>query len=288
MILKHEIASFAEKWNVQPTTVDKDYVLGHFLNSFYSIDSHRSEYVFKGGTCLRKCYFPDYRFSEDLDFTFIGETESIDVSFFGKVIAHCEKQSGILLYVKGFRPKFHNNVLKGYECTIPFWGANHSKNQSPPSQERWHTKIKVDISTDESLISPIQNQPIFHPYSDNESFIGISIPVYSLNEILAEKIRSFFQRSYHAPRDYYDAWFLLNNFVFENKSMLKDLIEEKMKAKGLSWSEDIFNDEAIFRTLETNWKNSLAHQLSPEQLPKASIVWEFLRESLPLILSQMK
>ena len=22
-----------------------------------------------GGTCLRKCYFPDYRFSEDLDFT---------------------------------------------------------------------------------------------------------------------------------------------------------------------------------------------------------------------------
>ncbi|MBW6474015.1 MAG: nucleotidyl transferase AbiEii/AbiGii toxin family protein [Anaerolineaceae bacterium] len=27
--------------------------------------------VFKGGTCLRKCYFPDYRFSENLDFTAI-------------------------------------------------------------------------------------------------------------------------------------------------------------------------------------------------------------------------
>lgn len=25
--------------------------------------------MFKGGTCLRKVYFPGYRFSEDLDFT---------------------------------------------------------------------------------------------------------------------------------------------------------------------------------------------------------------------------
>jgi predicted nucleotidyltransferase component of viral defense system len=27
--------------------------------------------VFKGGTCLRKCYYETFRFSEDLDFTII-------------------------------------------------------------------------------------------------------------------------------------------------------------------------------------------------------------------------
>lgn len=26
-------------------------------------------WVFKGGTCLKKCYFETYRFSEDLNFT---------------------------------------------------------------------------------------------------------------------------------------------------------------------------------------------------------------------------
>ncbi|HEY0410225.1 MAG TPA: nucleotidyl transferase AbiEii/AbiGii toxin family protein [Candidatus Dormibacteraeota bacterium] len=26
----------------------------------------------KGGTCLRKCYYETYRFSEDLDFTLVG------------------------------------------------------------------------------------------------------------------------------------------------------------------------------------------------------------------------
>jgi len=26
-------------------------------------------WAFKGGTCLKKCYFETYRFSEDLDFT---------------------------------------------------------------------------------------------------------------------------------------------------------------------------------------------------------------------------
>lgn len=28
--------------------------------------------MFKGGTCLRKCYFETYRFSEDLDFNVVG------------------------------------------------------------------------------------------------------------------------------------------------------------------------------------------------------------------------
>ena len=28
-------------------------------------------WIFKGGTCLRKCYYETYRFSEDLDFTVV-------------------------------------------------------------------------------------------------------------------------------------------------------------------------------------------------------------------------
>ena len=33
-----------------------------------------SRWIFKGGTCLKKCYFDTYRFSEDLDFTLPGDS----------------------------------------------------------------------------------------------------------------------------------------------------------------------------------------------------------------------
>ena len=65
MILKKEIGQRSKEWGVPPDTVDKDWVLGHFLSIFHGWENHASQLVFKGGTCLRKCYFPDYRFSED-------------------------------------------------------------------------------------------------------------------------------------------------------------------------------------------------------------------------------
>ena len=68
MIPKASIDARAQADGLLPTTVDKDYVLGWLL---YGIAAHPylSEWVFKGGTCLKKCFFETYRFSEDLDFT---------------------------------------------------------------------------------------------------------------------------------------------------------------------------------------------------------------------------
>src|SRR5579864_4572720 len=68
MILKQEIISLASTFQLLPTTVEKDYVLSWVLYGI-SQDSKLSEWLFKGGTCLKKCYFETYRFSEDLDFT---------------------------------------------------------------------------------------------------------------------------------------------------------------------------------------------------------------------------
>src|SRR5579863_2768709 len=68
MITKEEIASLASTLQLLPTTVEKDYVLSWVLYGI-SQNSKLSEWLFKGGTCLKKCYFETYRFSEDLDFT---------------------------------------------------------------------------------------------------------------------------------------------------------------------------------------------------------------------------
>jgi len=65
-----EIAKAAIEQGVPKTTVDKDWVLGHLLHACYQSYELRDLLIFKGGTCLRKCWIEDYRFSEDLDFTY--------------------------------------------------------------------------------------------------------------------------------------------------------------------------------------------------------------------------
>lgn len=57
MILQREIAAIAQTKHVAKLTIDKDWVLGHFLDAIYSIDYLKDMLVFKGGTCLKKNVF---------------------------------------------------------------------------------------------------------------------------------------------------------------------------------------------------------------------------------------
>ena len=47
--------------------LERDYVLSWLLAGISQVDALRDTMVFKGGTALKKCFFGDYRFSEDLD-----------------------------------------------------------------------------------------------------------------------------------------------------------------------------------------------------------------------------
>ena len=69
MISKQEIMEEAKKHNLPPNTIEKDYVLSWILAGISESKQLHDDWIFKGGTCLKKCYFETYRFSEDLDFT---------------------------------------------------------------------------------------------------------------------------------------------------------------------------------------------------------------------------
>ena len=49
--------------------LERDYLLSWVLAGISQTQVLQDTLVFKGGTALRKCYFGDYRFSEDLDFS---------------------------------------------------------------------------------------------------------------------------------------------------------------------------------------------------------------------------
>ena len=69
MIRDAEVRRIARVAGVEPRIVELDYALGWALRGIAAHEYLSDRLLFKGGTCLRKCYFPDYRFSEDLDFT---------------------------------------------------------------------------------------------------------------------------------------------------------------------------------------------------------------------------
>lgn len=74
VITKDEILAVADETGLTPNVVEKDYVLGWLLAAVNANDILSNSWVFKGGTCLKKCYFETYRFSEDLDFTLRDES----------------------------------------------------------------------------------------------------------------------------------------------------------------------------------------------------------------------
>ncbi len=53
----------------QADLLEKDLILHQILTDLSQDEFFSNNFVFKGGTCLTKCYLGYYRFSEDIDFT---------------------------------------------------------------------------------------------------------------------------------------------------------------------------------------------------------------------------
>src|SRR3989338_3148942 len=80
MISREEMLEFAREFQLEPNVVEKDYALGWLLAGIGNHPVLRDALVFKGGTCLKKCFFETYRFSEDLDFT-VRDPTHLDAGF---------------------------------------------------------------------------------------------------------------------------------------------------------------------------------------------------------------
>jgi predicted nucleotidyltransferase component of viral defense system len=86
MIPKYEIMEHAKEYGLSANTIEKDYVLSWLLFGIANSNELKQKWIFKGGTCLKKCYFEQYRFSEDLDFT-ITDPKHINKDFFKTIFS---------------------------------------------------------------------------------------------------------------------------------------------------------------------------------------------------------
>ena len=64
------VAFIVEKSGIaKASLIDKDLTIHRILKELCDSTDFADKYLFKGGSCLVKCYFGYYRFSVDLDFT---------------------------------------------------------------------------------------------------------------------------------------------------------------------------------------------------------------------------
>lgn len=96
--------------------------------------------------------------------------------------------------------------------------------------------------------------------------------------MLFEKLRALIQRSYKAPRDYYDIWYLSRNVENIDWQKVINGFNKKVKYKKLQYSgiEDLINEDN--KILKSAWKNSLEHQIEDGKLPEYETVCDDLKQ----------
>jgi predicted nucleotidyltransferase component of viral defense system len=281
MIKQKEIVEIASRKQVPKMTIDKDWVLGHFLNAMFSFADVRDNFVFKGGTCLHKCFIKDYRFSEDLDFTQLDAGFDVNKPFINKIMKKASEESGIQFHLADLYEQQSENIPQGYKAIIKFWGADHNPNQQPLPHSRWQTSINIDISFAEKLFLQAVEKNIIHPYSD-ANLIKNSAVCYDFTEILSEKIRALKQRN--RPRDVYDVWYLSKSadstFAGLKKILLKKLELKGLKIEGI---HDFVNKEKAIRNKRA-WYQSLSNQIAATDLPDFDVTYNELTTFLKTLL----
>lgn len=253
MITRADVVERVAEWGLTEEVVEKDYVLGWLLWGIGTDPVLSQQWVFKGGTCLKKCYIETYRFSEDLDFTVLpgGPYEPTAIEpLLRRTLDRIHDASGIVFSARPPALRLRPDGLST-EGRVYYIG---------PRQTPQPARVKLDISANETVVRPPVLREIGHPYPDPLPRPG-QVRCYSFEEVFAEKLRAMAQRG--RPRDLYDIvnLFRRNDLRLYPKQIASALAEKcAVKNIAVPTASD-FIDSPLLAELESEWANMLGHQL---------------------------
>lgn len=225
--------------------IEKDIIIQSLLISFSKNEYFRSNFVFKGGTSLVKCYLGYFRFSEDLDFTYInqgifrGKNEKAIRRFLSSEI---DKLLGIVVDIS-IKYNLDFKAEKDNAKYVEFGGSNKFL-----TLKMWYTSvvkkirqfIKIQINfvelfkyrfkelTAKPLIEDIDAKEIkflFSEYSDI-FLLKPKLIVYDLREILLEKVRAILTRKGVKVRDFIDVFIITKTLNKDINVFKADIISK--------------------------------------------------------------
>lgn len=260
MITIDEIRAVAAQVQLDNMVVEKDYALGWLLWGIHQHLALKDDWVFKGGTCLKKCYFETYRFSEDLDFSFRGSREpTVEqlIEIFSEVSERIFEESGVAFP----KASIQFEVFQNPRGSVSIQGGIKYRGPVRPQVGLAQMqRIKIDLTLDEPLVLPPAIKQVEHPYSDRPEN-GVSILSYSYEEVFAEKVRALGQRL--RPRDLYDVIHLHRRMdLAPDQEKVRATLESKCRLRSMAvptLERLESHDNRAF--LESEWETQLKHQI---------------------------
>ena len=243
--------------------LEKDYLINLMLKVI-SINKLSNVLEFKGGTALYIFHGLD-RFSEDLDFSYIGKDEEINKKI----------DSLIEPIIKDFNLSYKitknkgNIIVRDEDQNILDIRSEFFIGGPLFKKTRLRHKIKIDISLRTDITTKPEYATIVSKYNDIGTIILYKMPI---EEMLTEKLYAMVER--HKARDLYDAYFILKN---KNVKFDEKLTAEKFKMRGKA-----FDKTGLLQKIEdfkdNLWKEELSYLI--QNLPEISEVKRSLEKNI--------
>jgi len=287
MRLEALLKATARQLAIPYETILKDYAIGHLLSAIALEPRVAGTLVMKGGTALKKLYFGDYRFSEDLDFSAEGGPRGASLEEALRAAGDRAMES---LSVRGpfavvvERMAHRDPHPHGQECFA--FRVQYPWQRSPLCL------VKLEITVDEPILLPSPPRPVLHGY--DEELQGV-VRVYSLEEIVAEKLRALLQtetrrgeRGWARPRcrDFYDLWRILVQLscgLDLDQAAIRRILPGKCGIRSVTFSSaaDFFS-AGLLDIVRRGWEGDLG--LLMRDLPAADRVIDELVRRVEVLL----
>ena len=220
--------------------MEKDYFQDLLLFNIYK---QTNLLIFKGETALYKLYGLQ-RFSEDLNFTLIGD---LDIE---------KTMKRVLFSIEGSEIKDIKKMKNSVSIKAAFKGIITKYNL-----------VRLDITLKNIVLEKFDVKNYTSSYTDINPF---NLRILSSKEMVAEKIHSILNRE--SARDLYDLFFLLKFVKID-----KQLIAKKLEIFDMKINHDMMKKR--INNLKTLWKKELKPFVLYE-LPEFDAVSNFVLEKL--------
>ena len=260
---RHDLTRVASRLGVPTEVIEKDYILSYLLAGIAAVPG-LSGLCFKGGTALKKMYFGDYRFSEDLDFSAVGVPSGVELDgLIGEsrqaVLDRLATRGRFQIVID--RPPERGPYPTGqdvFRALVAF-----------PWQRTPLVRLKIEVTHDEPVLLTAAERTMQHGYEEiGESIDDVHLATYALEEIVAEKLRAILQsrqrmhvRGWSRPRsrDYYDLWRILTERATEvHPALIRHILPEKLANRGVVYSTvDDFFSPPLQVEVRRHWQSNL-------------------------------
>jgi uncharacterized protein len=263
VIAKGLITKRANEDLMPAQTVERDYILAQLCADIGAAADARL--IFKGGTLLRLCYFEEFRYSADLDFSAVDGLTSADaIAAIEQAAAACRARVEL--------PLLEIAETDGATAWVNYVGPLGAKPRT----------IKLDVSEDE-LVETHQRLPLLRRWPDLPD--DAAIEAYAPDEVAAEKLRCIAERV--QCRDFSDTHELLSGrhvdaleawHLYLRKAD-NDVVRGKQRTPPSRWAQTL---ERRLATYAQRWVTELSDYLG--EVPRFDDVRRrTLRELGPVI-----